>query len=141
METRFLVTAALAGLAVLGAAGCSSKEPALGGTTATVTIDGNDAGSALPVTCRQNGFSWYIETSQQDQGFAASLETGGPATVKSVQFRGIGGFSGNFWADNIGDAQVTGSGGRYTITGTADGSFAQAPSKDVTANFRIQANC
>jgi ipoprotein LpqH len=141
METRLLVTAALAGLTVLGAAGCSSKEPALGGTTATVTIDGNDAGSALPVTCRQNGYSWLIETPQQKQGFSAALETGGPATAKSVQFRGIGGFSGEFWADNIGDAQVTGSGGRYTISGTANGTFDQAPSKDVTAKFRIQTNC
>jgi ipoprotein LpqH len=141
METRPLVAAALAGVAVLGVAGCSTQEPALGGTTATVTIDGNDTGGAHPVTCTQTGYSWNIQTTDKQQGFSAILQTGGDATAKSVSFTGIGGFDGNFWADNIGEARVTGNNGHYTITGSANGNFVSAPSKDVTAKFRIQTSC
>lgn len=141
METRHLMAAVAGGVVVLGVAGCSSPEPALGGTTATVTIDGNDAGGRLPVTCRQNGFTWYIQTPEKEKGFTAVLAMDGPVTAKSVEFRDLGGFSGNFWADNIGDAEVTGNQGRYTITGTADGNFTAKPSDAATAKFRIQTNC
>lgn len=141
MKTRHFAVAAVSGIVVLGVAGCSSPEPALGGTTATVTIDGKDTGGAHPVTCRQSGWSWFIDTPQKDQGFSAVLGTDGPAKAKTVTFRDFGGFTGNFWADNIGDADVTGHGGHFTISGTADGSFTDSPSDTVSAKFRIQANC
>lgn len=141
MKTRHLMAAVAGGVVVLGVAGCSSPEPALGGTTASVTIDGNDAGGVLPVTCRQTGFTWYIQTPEKEKGFTAVLAMDGPPTAKSVEFRDLGGFSGNFWQGNIGDAQVTGNQGRYTITGTADGNFTQKPSDAATAKFRITTNC
>ena len=141
METRHLAAVIAAGGAVLALTACSSPEPALGGTTATVAIDGNDAGGTLPVTCRQTGFTWYIQTPEKEKGFTAVLATDGPAEARSVEFRDLGGFSGNFWADNFGEAEVTGSQGHYTITGTADGNFTAKPSDAVTAKFRIQANC
>ena len=141
METRRRIVAVAAGLVVLGAAACSSPEAALGGTTATVTIDGNDVGGALPVTCKQTGFTWYIQTMDKDKGFTAVLATDGPAKAKSVEFIDLGGFSGNFWADNIGEAEATGNQGRYTISGTADGNFTDKPSDAATAKFRITADC
>ncbi len=141
METRQLMAAVAGGVVVLGVDGCSSPEPALGSTTASVTIDGNDAGGVLPVTCRQTGFTWYIQTPEKENGFTAVLAMDGPPTAKSIEFRDLGGFSGNFWQGNIGDAQVTGNEGRYTITGTADGNFAQKPSDAATAKFRIKTNC
>ena len=141
METRHLAAVIAVGGAVLGLTACSSPEPALGGTTATVAIDGNDAGGAYPVTCRQTGFTWYIQTAGKDKGFTAVLAMDGPPKAESVEFRDIGGFSGNFWKGNIGDAQVTGQQGRYTITGTADGNFTDKPSDAATARFRIQTNC
>ena len=140
METRHFVVAAAIGSAVV-LAGCSTPEPALGGTTATVSIDGNEVAGAHPVRCHQSGWSWYIETPEQDNGFTAVLETGGSVTPKSVLFRGFGGFTGTYWADNIGDAEVTGVGGMYTITGSANGNFTADPMKEVTAKFKIQANC
>jgi ipoprotein LpqH len=36
---------------------------------------------------------------------------------------------------------VTGVGGKYTITGSADGNYTNEPSKQVTATFRIEASC
>ncbi|MDG4666768.1 lipoprotein LpqH [Mycobacterium sp. 236(2023)] len=141
MDTRHLMMAVVGGIAVLGAAGCSTPEPALGGTTATVSIDGNDTGGAHAVRCRQSGWSWYIETPEKENGFTAVLSTGGPVTAESVDFRGFGGFTGSFWGGNIGEAEVSGADGQYTITGTADGSFDDNPSGAVSAEFRIQARC
>jgi len=140
MTTRHL-TAAVLGCVVAGLTGCSTPEPALGGTTATVTIDGNDAGGVHAVRCRQTGTSWYIETPEKDRGFTAVLASEESMTAKSVEFRDLGGFTGNFWADNIGEAQVTGSNGKYTITGVADGNFADKPLDAATAKFRIQTSC
>ena len=50
------------------------------------------------------------------------------------------GFTGTYWGD-IGKAEVTGAGGKYTITGSADGNYTDNPSKEVTATFRIEADC
>lgn len=141
MGTRHFVATVIGGVAVLGVAGCSTPEPALGGTTATVTIDGNDTGGAQAVQCRQTGWSWYIETPGKKNGFTVVLSTDGDLTAESVEFRGVGGFTGTFWNDNIGQARVSGDNGRYTITGKADGAFDDKPSDAVTAEFRIQTNC
>jgi len=138
---RHLMVAVVGSVVVLGVAGCSTPEPALGGTTATVSLDGSDTGGAHAVRCRQTGWSWYIDTPEKENGFTAVLETDGGITAKSVDFRGFGGFTGSFWADNIGDAEVTGADGSYTITGTADGTFDDKPSDKVSAKFRIQASC
>jgi hypothetical protein len=140
MGTRHIIAAAVFGSAAV-LAGCSTPEAALGGTTAKVTIDGKDTGGAHPVRCNQTGWSWYIETPGKENGFAAVLETGGKVAPQSVDFRGIGGFTGNFWVDHRGDAKVTGLNGKYVITGSADGNFIDDPSKAVTAKFRIETNC
>jgi hypothetical protein len=142
MDTRHFIAAAAIGSAVmLGMTGCSTPEPALGGTTAKVTIDGNDTGGPIDVRSHQTGWTWYIETPEKKNGFTAVLETDGPVTPRSVDFRGVGGFTGTYWAENIGDAEVTGANGKYTITGSAEGNFTDAPNKAVTAKFRIQADC
>lgn len=140
MGTRH-VAAVVGAIAVFGLAGCSTPEPALGGTTATVSIGGDDAGGTHAVQCRQSGWSWYIQTPDQEPGFTAVLSTGDGVSAESVDFRGLGGFTGSYWADNIGEAEVTGANGSYTITGSADGAFDDNPSDAVTAEFRIQANC
>jgi hypothetical protein len=135
------MAAVLGGVVVAGVAGCSTPEPALGGTTATVTIDGNDTGGAHVVRCRQSGWAWYIETPEKEKGFTAVLQTGEGVSAKSVDFRDFGGFTGTFWADNIGDAEASSSEGSFTISGVADGNFTDKPLDAATAKFRIQANC
>ena len=74
------------------------------------------------------------------KNFSAVLNTGDKVSVKSVDFHDFGGFSGIYW-DDIGKAEVTGVGGKYTITGSANGNFSDNPSKEVTATFRIEASC
>jgi lipoprotein LpqH len=139
METRHIAVAAA--VLVAGLAGCASQPPALGGTTAKVSIDGKDTGNPHAVRCSQTGWAWTIETPDGEKGFTAVIDTGDTVSVKSVDFHDFGGFTGSFWADNIGEAEVSGVGGKYTITGSADGNFADNPSNAVTATFRIEASC
>lgn len=141
MKHRHFQLAVVAGVAALGGAACSTPEPALGGATATVTIDGRDTGGEHAVRCHQSSWTWYIETLEQKRGFAAVLQTDGEVWASSVEFRDFGGFTGSFWADHIGQARVTGRDGSYTIIGSAHGSFADDPGDAVSADFRIEADC
>jgi len=138
MQTRHIAVTAT--VLALGLAGCGGQPPALGSTTAKVTIDGKDTGNPHAVTCSQTGWVWTIETPDKAKGFTAVLGTGGDVTVKSVDFRDFAGFSGTSWGD-IGKAEVTGVGGKYTITGSADGNFTDNPGKGVSETFRIEADC
>ena len=139
MDNRLV--AVTAAVVLVGAAGCSSPPSALGGTTAKVTIDGQSTGDPHAVRCSQTGWAWTIETPDNAKGFKAVVDTGATVTVQSVDFRDFGGFTGTFWNGNIGDAEVTATGGKYTIEGSADGSFTDNPSNAVTTTFRIEASC
>ncbi|EKF21356.1 lipoprotein antigen [Mycolicibacterium hassiacum DSM 44199] len=140
MGKRFVAAAAV-GLAA-AATGCSTNPPALGGTTAKVTVNGRSTGGPYPVTCIQTGWLWTIKTyDDQAQGFTASIEAGDEVTVQAVELRDLGGFTGTFWRDNLGEAEVSSAGGTYTITGTADGSFADNPNETVSTPFGIEATC
>ncbi|MEO3759339.1 lipoprotein LpqH [Mycobacterium sp. B14F4] len=139
MDNRLV--AVTAAVLLTGVAGCSTPPAALGGTTAKVTINGKSTGGPHPVRCTQSGWSWRIETPDRAKGFTADIGTGDKVVVQSVDFRDLGGFTGTFWQGNLGEAEVNSTGGRYTITGSADGSFTDNPSNEVTATFRIEANC
>ncbi|MGZ5378356.1 MAG: lipoprotein LpqH [Mycobacterium sp.] len=139
MDNRLVATVAVALAAA--AAGCSTPPAALGGTTAKVTIDGKSTGDAHAVVCSQTGWMWNIKTAGEPTTLTAFLNTNGEVSVQSVDFRDFGGFTGIFWQGRAGEAEVTGQGGRFTITGSADGSFKDNPSNAVTATFRIEANC
>jgi ipoprotein LpqH len=139
MENRLVAVAAA--VLVAGVAGCATQPPALGGTTARVTINGQSTGGPHAVRCSQTGWSWIIETPDKAKGFTAVVDTGDTVTAQSVDFRDFGGFTGGYWKGNIGEAEVSSSGGNYTINGSADGSFTDNPSNAVTATFRIEADC
>ena len=139
MDNRLVAVAAVA--LVVAAAGCSTPPAALGGTTAKVTINGQSTGGPHPIRCTQSGWSWRIATPDEQKGFTADLGTGDEVVAQSVDFRDFGGFTGTYWKGNLGEAEVTSMGGRYTITGSADGSFTDNPSNEVTATFRIEATC
>jgi ipoprotein LpqH len=138
MQTRHI--AVTAAVLAMGLAGCGGQPSALGGTTAKVTIDGKDTGNPHAVTCSQTGWAWTIETPDKAKSFTAVINTGDKLSAKSVTFSDFAGFSGTSWGD-IGKAEVTGAGGKYTITGSADGNYTDNPSKEVTATFRIEAHC
>jgi len=140
MDNRLVATVAVALAAA--AAGCSAPPAALGGTTAKVTIDGKSTGDMHAVVCSQTGWMWNIKTPGDPTALTAFLNTeGGDVTVQSVDFRDFAGFTGVFWDGRVGKAEVTGQGGKFTIEGSADGSFKDNPSNAVTASFRIEASC
>jgi lipoprotein LpqH len=139
MDNRLVAAAAVA-LATV-AAGCSTPAPALGGTNAKVTINGKSTGDAHAVVCSQTGWMWNIKTPGEPTGLTAFLNTEDGVTVQSVDFRDFSGFTGTFWDGRVGKAEVTGNGGKFTIDGSADGSFKDNPSNAVTATFHIEANC
>ena len=139
MDNRLVATVAV-GLAA-AAAGCSPPPAALGATTAKVTIDGKSTGDAHAVVCSQTGWMWNIKTPGEPTTLTAFLNTDGEVSVQSVDFRDFGGFTGTFWQGRVGEAEVTGRGGKFTIDGSADGSFKDNPSNAVTATFHIEANC
>lgn len=139
MENRLIAVAV--GVLVVGAVGCAAQPAALGSTTAKVTINGQSTGGPHAVRCSQTGWTWIIETPDEAKGFKAVVDTGDTVTAQSVDFRDFGGFTGTFWKGNIGEAEVSSSEGKYTISGSADGSFTDNPSDPVTATFRIEADC
>lgn len=140
MDNRLVATVAVALAAA--AAGCSTPPAALGGTAAKVTIDGKSTGDAHAVVCSQTGWMWNIKTPGDPTTLTAFLNTeSGEVTVQSVDFRDFAGFTGVFWDGRVGKADVTGEGGKFTIEGSADGSFKDNPSDAVTASFRIEATC
>lgn len=106
-----------------------------------MTINGKSTGGPHPVRCTQSGWSWRIQTPEQAKGFTADIGTGDEVVVRSVDFRDLGGFTGTFWQDHLGEAEVGSTGGKYTISGSADGSFNDTPSNEVTTTFRIEADC
>ena len=139
MDNRLVAAVAVALAAA--AAGCSAPPAALGGTNAKVTINGKGAGDKTAVVCSQTGWMWNIKTPGEPTKLTAFLNTDGDVSVQSVDFRDFGGFTGSVWQGRLGEAEVTGNGGKFTITGSADGSFKDNPSNAVTATFRIEANC
>jgi ipoprotein LpqH len=139
MENRLVAVAAAA--LVAGVTGCGGQPSALGSTTAKVTINGQSTGGPHAIRCSQTGWTWIIETPDEAKGFTAVVDTGDTVAAQSVDFRDFGGFTGSYWKGNIGEAEITGSDGKYTINGSADGAFTDNPSNAVTATFRIEADC
>jgi lipoprotein LpqH len=64
-----------------------------------------------------------------------------PLTAESVRIRNLGGFTGMYSRGDGGDADMSLSGDRFTITGTADGYKTDNPGEPATATFKIIATC
>jgi ipoprotein LpqH len=122
-------------------AGCGSQAAALGSHTAQVTINGKDIGSPLAVNCSQGGWTWLIESPGEKAGFAAAIETGATPAAHSVQIRDLGGFTGSFWEGTVGKGEARVGDGTFTISGTAEGSYASDPTGEATATFEIRTSC
>lgn len=139
MKRRFPVAVIL--LTAAGVAGCSSPPAALGTHDAKVIINGEATNALQPVTCWQDGESWTIETLDKEPGFTATLQLGDTVTPEAVEIRNLGNFTGTFWNDNIGKATAKVNQGKFSVSGEAQGSFADKPNQNTTATFDITTNC
>ncbi len=140
MANRIAPVALAFAVAALGA--CSSQSQAPLGGTASVGVNGSDAKFQV-VKCSQ--LEWYrsIEIGGDSAGATVRLEQrGGPATADSVRIRNIGSFTGMYsQGDGSDAANVSLSGDRYTITGTAHGYQVNKPGEPADATFKISVTC
>jgi hypothetical protein len=134
------VVAVLIAATVVALGGCAATPPALGARSAEVTVNGS--GQKLPVECSQAGWTWLISTFDEAKpGFSAAISTGEGVAAHSVQLRDLDGFSGAYWERTVGDGRATVNGNTITITGTAEGNFADNPSDAASAKYEIQTTC
>jgi ipoprotein LpqH len=139
MKRRFPLAAAL--FVAVGVAGCSSPPAALGTRDAKVIIDGKATNAPQPVTCYQTGQSYTIETLDKEPGFTATIQLGDPVTAQVVDIRNLGNFTGIYWDDNLGKAQAKVSQNKFSVSGEAQGAFADKPNQSTTATFDITTSC
>lgn len=124
---------------MLGA--CTSRPPTQVSSTASVTVNGNDANIHV-VKCSQ--LEWYrtIDIGGDFAGATVVIDQRAePLTTESVRIRNLGGFTGMYSQGDGGDADMSLSGDRFTITGTANGYNTDKPGEPVTVAFKIVATC
>lgn len=139
MKRRFPTAVAL--LVAAGVAACSPPPAALGSHDAKVIINGEATNALQPVTCYQTGDSWTIETLDKEPGFTATIRLGDTVTAQAVDIRNLGNFTGTYWEDNLGKASAKVSQNKYTVSGEAQGAFADKPNQSTTTQFEITTDC
>jgi hypothetical protein len=136
-----IVAATVAVLAATGLAACTPKPQAAVSGAATVTVNGDDA-NINAVKCTQ--VEWY-RTIYIGGDFARATvvidEREHPLIAQSVRIQNLGGFTGMYSKNDGGDADMSLSGDKFTITGTANGFKTDKPNEASSAKFKIVATC
>jgi lipoprotein LpqH len=147
---RKMVAAMAAGASVIcGFVACTSAGPpapdqpgAETPGTATVHIDGQDAGVTHQVSCVPSGALTKIAIGNEQSGATAVVSNEEALAVKSVDFRDLTGFTGSFNQGlGGGDAGVTMIGRTYRMSGTASGFTSADPSHSTSRTFSIAVGC
>jgi ipoprotein LpqH len=134
-----IAAAAAAALAVLALGACSSGSQEA--NSAKVTVNGNDT-TIHVVRCSQ--LEWYrtIDIGGDLAGVTVTIdERAQPLTTTSVRIRNVGGFTGMYSQGGAGEASMTVSGDKFTITGTANGYKTDKPGEPASAAFKISTKC
>jgi ipoprotein LpqH len=135
------IAAAAMALAVAPLGSCTARPQTPLSGTASVTVNGNDAKFQI-VKCTQ--VEWYrtIDIGGDFAGATVAVDQRAePVTVESVRIRNLGGFTGMYSQGDGGEAKTSLSGGRFTITGTANGYKVDKPGEPATATFKIIVTC
>ena len=139
MPNRIVATAAALTLALLAA--CTARPSGQISSTASVTVDGN-AASFHVVKCGQSQWTRTIDIGGSFAGAKLVVDEGAqPASAESVQIRNLGGFTGMYSRGGGGDADMSMSGDKFTVTGTASGYKTDKPGEAATAQFKIVVTC
>jgi hypothetical protein len=140
VQNRIIVVAAAA-LAVASVGACTAKSQTQLSSTAQVTINGTDTGNHV-VKCWQQ--EWYRTIAIGGDFAKATVaidERVEPLTAMSVRIQNLGGFTGMYAKNDGGDASMSFSGDKFTITGTANGFKVDKPNEAASASFKIIATC
>jgi hypothetical protein len=136
-----IVAAIAAVLAVAGLGACTSRPPTQISSTASVTVNGNDANFHV-VKCGQIGWTRTIDIGGNFAGAKIVIDEGAqPATAQSVRIQNLGGFTGMYSRGGSSSADMSMSGDKFTITGTANGFKTDKPNEAASAEFKIIATC
>ena len=140
MQNR-IVAAIAAVLAVAGLGACTSRPPTQLSSTASVTVNGNDANFHI-VKCSQWDWTRTIDIGGNFAGAKVVIDEGAqPATAQSVRIQNLGGFTGMYSRGGSSSADMSMSGDKFTITGTANGFKTDKPNEAASAEFKIIATC
>jgi ipoprotein LpqH len=136
-----IVAATGAVLAVAGLGACSPRSQTQISSTASVNVNGNDSKINV-VKCNQ--LDWYrtIDIGGDVAGAKVVIDQRAqPLSTISVRIQNLGGFTGMYSKGDGGDADMSFSGGKFTITGTANGFHTEKPGEPASARFKIVATC
>ncbi|WAC92473.1 lipoprotein LpqH [Mycobacterium sp. Aquia_213] len=140
MQNRIVVATA-AVLAAAGLGGCTSRPPTQLSGTASVTVNGNDANFHI-VKCSQREWTRTIDIGGNFSGASLIIDEGAqPASAESVRIRNLGGFNGMYARGDGSGAEMSMSGDKFTITGTANGFKTDKPNEAASVPFKIIATC
>lgn len=133
-------------LVLLGVAGCSAtpdtSAPLRGVLlpgTAQVSVNGSDIATTYDVQCQTivNGFT-SINVGKAPTRIAMIVDDNIP---KGITFNDVNGFTGSYWQDLQGSADLRMIDQTYTLTGTAAGFDASHPATSTTNDFAITVAC
>lgn len=139
MRNRIAVAVAALCVALVG--GCTSQPPTQLSSTATVTVDGNDRNFHV-VKCGQMQWTRTIDIGADAAGAKLVIdEQARPAIAESVHIHNLGGFTGMYSRGGDGDADMSMTGDKFTVSGTANGFKTDKPGEPATATFKIVVAC
>ncbi len=139
MGNRIGVVVAALTVALLGA--CTPRPPTQLSSTASVTVNGNEANFHI-VKCGQLGWTRTIDIGGNFAGAKLVIDEGAqPASAESVRIQNLGGFTGMYSRGGGGDADMSMTADKFTVSGTANGYKTDKPSEPVTATFKIVVTC
>ena len=140
MQKRIAVATAAA-FAVAGLGACSPKPESQLSSTASVTVNGNDTKFHV-VKCGQLQWTRTIDIGGNFAGAKVIIDEGAqPASAESVHIQNLGGFTGMYSRGGGGDADMSMTGDKFTVSGTASGYKTDKPGEPATATFKIVASC
>jgi ipoprotein LpqH len=134
-----IVLAAVLSVALLGA--CTPHPPNQISSTAAVTVDGKDSNFHV-VKCGQLQWTRTIDIGGDFAGAKLVIDEGAqPAIAQSVHIKNLGGFTGMYSRGGGVNADMSMTGDKFTISGTANGYKTDKPGEPATAPFKIVVTC
>ena len=117
-----------------------------------MTINGNTVATGQRVVCIQQldnlpgqprQMYWAISIGDlKVSGAKVMLNDNGPNLVaNSVRIQNLGGFTGMYSRGGSGDADMSMTGDKFTVSGTASGYKTDKPGEPATATFKIVVTC
>jgi ipoprotein LpqH len=136
-----IAAATAAAFAVAGLGACSPKPPTQLSSTASVTVNGSDTNFHV-VKCGQLQWTRTIDIGGNLAGAKVIIDEGAqPASAQSVHIENVGGFTGMYSQGGGGDADMSMTGDKFNVSGTASGYKTDKPGEPATATFKIVVTC